>query len=82
MLDTAPEKQGIAMVSNPGTNSADIFLQGWLELPAESAMVRYAKPILIGTVSAIVLKVLLDAVLAQQKMQQLLQTKSPPIELQ
>jgi len=58
------------------------ILQGWLEQPAESAASRYAKPIVIGCVIAVVLKVLLDAVLAQQKIQKRLQSKHALGELQ
>ncbi len=76
------EKHGTPTSATPGTNGTGQILQGWLEQPAESATHRYAKPIVIGSVIAIVLKVLLDAVLAQQKMQQLLQAKQPPVGLQ
>lgn len=75
------EKHGQAFAATPGTNGTGQILQGWLEQPAESAAYRYAKPILIGGVIAIVLKVLLDAVLAQQKIQQLIQVKQPQVEL-
>jgi flagellar basal body rod protein FlgF len=76
------EKHGMRVIASPGTGGNGQILQGWLEQPAESATYRYAKPILIGSVLAVVLKVLLDAVIAQQKMQKLLQTRQSSIELQ
>lgn len=76
------EKHGQPAVSNPGTIGTGQLLQGWLEKPPESVVYRYAKPILVGSVLAIVLKLLLDAVLAQQKMQKLLQVKQTEIELE
>lgn len=76
------EKHGLPSITNPGTAGTGQILQGWLEQPAESATYRYAKPILIGSIIAIVLKVLLDSIAAQQKVQRLWQEKQPPGELQ
>lgn len=75
------ERHGLPTQSNPGTQGAGQILQGWLEKPPESVVYRYAKPILIGSVIAVVLKVLLDSIVAQQKVQRLWQEKQPPVEL-
>ncbi len=80
-VNNSSDHTGQPTISTAG-NSNVILQQGWLEQPAESSAYRFAKPIIIGSVIAFVLKVLLDAILTQQKLRQFLHATQSPVELE